>query len=217
MARPRKSDQSRQQLLDVGSQMLTDCGYHGTGIKQILNAVGVPKGSFYNFFPSKEAFVATIIYQYGEQVTEELRRAVEGYEQAPALVQLWYSFRNKVRNKLAAGESCACLLGSMSAEIAQANPLCNEALATVEAQWLQVLAASLANAQQQGDLRNDIAATELAPLLYNCWQGGLLQYQVSGDSDTLLSQLKTFIHMLATDQGKATLAPATEQENRNDK
>ena len=55
MARPRKSEHSRQDLLDTGSRMLTEFGYHGTGIKQVLDAVGVPKGSFYNFFPSKEA------------------------------------------------------------------------------------------------------------------------------------------------------------------
>ena len=99
MARPRKSEQAKQQLLDVGVQMLTEQGYHGTGIKQILDAVGVPKGSFYNFFPSKEAFVASIIYQYGDDVATESLRAVAGLEREPALIQLWYSFYNKVRNR----------------------------------------------------------------------------------------------------------------------
>ena len=81
MVRPRKSEHSRQELLDTGSRMLTEFGYHGTGIKQVLDAVGVPKGSFYNFFPSKEAFVAGIIYQYGEQATEDFRIALAGHEQ----------------------------------------------------------------------------------------------------------------------------------------
>lgn len=212
MARPRKSDHSRQQLLDTGSRMLTEFGYHGTGIKQVLDAVGVPKGSFYNFFPSKEAFVAGIIYQYGEQAAGEFRQALEGHEQAPAVVQVWLTFHNKVRNKLAAGESCACLLGAMSAEIAQASPLCNEAIATVEGRWLDTLELLIRNAQQQGDLRDDTTARELASLVYNCWQGSLLQYQVSGDSDVLLLQLKTLILTLATEQGRATLDRADTPE-----
>jgi len=78
MARPRKSDQARQQLLTTGSQMLIKNGYHGTGIKQVLDVVGVPKGSAYNFFSSKESYVASIIHHYGEQVAEEFRVATVG-------------------------------------------------------------------------------------------------------------------------------------------
>jgi AcrR family transcriptional regulator len=117
MARPRKSDHTKQLLLTTGSQMLTEHGSHGTGIKQVLDAVGVPKRSFYNFFPSKEAYVASIIYHYGEQVAEEFNAATAGLDGEPALVLLWCSFRNKVRNKLASGDSWACLLSAMSAEI----------------------------------------------------------------------------------------------------
>jgi TetR/AcrR family transcriptional regulator, transcriptional repressor for nem operon len=209
MARPRKSDQTRQQLLVAGSQMLTAHGYHGTGIKQVLDAVGVPKGSFYNFFPSKEAYVASIIYHYGEQVAEEFKAATAGLEGEPALVLLWCSFRNKVRNRLNTGESCACLLGAMSAEIGQASPLSREAITSVEQQWVQSIAGLIEQAQSQGDLRDDIPALELAPVLYNCWQGNLLQYQITDDADLLLQQLKTFIQALLTPQGELTFIRST--------
>jgi TetR/AcrR family transcriptional repressor of nem operon len=197
MARPRKSDHTKQLLLTTGSQMLTEHGYHGTGIKQVLDAVGVPKGSFYNFFPSKEAYVASIIHHYGEQVAEEFNAATAGLDGEPALVLLWCSFRNKVRNKLASGDSCACLLGAMSAEIGQASRLSREA-------------------QLQGDLRDDLSAAELAPVLYNCWQGNLLQYQITDDSTLLLEQLNTFIQTLLTTQRRHTLShPTACQEDSN--
>ena len=208
MARPRKSDHSRQLLLETGVQMLNEQGYHGTGIKQVLDAVGVPKGSFYNFFPSKEAFVASIIRQYSEDTSDEFSRALRGQENSPALLQLWYSFRNKVRNREAAGESCACLLGGLSAEIAQASPLCNEALAEVRALWLGTLHALVRQAQQQGHIQDRPGARDLAELIFNCWQGGLLQYQVSADVDALLHQLMTLMNNLATDSGRALLAAA---------
>jgi TetR/AcrR family transcriptional repressor of nem operon len=212
MARPRKSEQAKQQLLDVGVQMLTEQGYHGTGIKQILDAVGVPKGSFYNFFPSKEAFVASIIYQYGDDVAAESLRAVAGLEQEPALIQLWYSFYNKVRNREQAGESCACLLGALSAEIAQASTVCNEALSEVQNRWIEALERLVEQAQQQGDISRGDTAKDLAQLIYNCWQGGLLQYQVSGDTDALLKQFKTLMNSLLTDQGANSLAVTSLEE-----
>ena len=208
MARPRKSDHTRQLLLETGVQMLTEHGYHGTGIKQVLDAVGVPKGSFYNFFPSKEAFVASIIYQYEDDTGEEFMQAVAGFEREPALTQLWYSFRNKVRNREAAGKSCACLLGGLSAEIAQASPLCNKALAEVQQRWIDTLEALIERARQQGDVQTRASTRDTARLIFNCWQGGLLQYQVSGDTDALLHQLMTLMKNLATESGRALLAEA---------
>ena len=208
MARPRKSDHSKQLLLETGVQMLTEHGYHGTGIKQVLDAVGVPKGSFYNFFPSKEAFVASIIYQYGDDVAQEFSRALTGFEEAPALARLWYSFRNKVRNKQAAGETSACLLGGLSAEIAQASPLCNKALAEVQQQWIATLESLVTQARQEGDLERGASARDTAQLIFNCWQGGLLQYQVSGDTDALLQQLMTLLNHLTSDSGRKLLSQA---------
>ncbi|OUS39938.1 TetR family transcriptional regulator, partial [Oleispira antarctica] len=55
MNRPRRSEQTREALIEAGIEQLSRHGYHGTGIKQILDEVSVPKGSFYNFFASKEA------------------------------------------------------------------------------------------------------------------------------------------------------------------
>ena len=42
-------------LVDAGTQLMLEQGYHHTGIQDVLQAAGVPKGSFYYYFPSKEA------------------------------------------------------------------------------------------------------------------------------------------------------------------
>ncbi|USD20908.1 TetR/AcrR family transcriptional regulator [Microbulbifer variabilis] len=206
MARPRKSENTKEALLEAGTAMLTSQGYHGTGIKQVLDAVGVPKGSFYNYFPSKEAFVASIIHRYGQQIDAELAQTIINLDQAPGLIQLWCCFHNRVQNKVKVGQSCACLLGAMSAEVAQASPLCREAIESVEHRWLENLQSILHLAQDQGDLRSDVPADNLATLCYSVWQGSILQYQVSGDPNDLLRQLRTFFSTLVTQQGAQTLA-----------
>ncbi|BBM01912.1 TetR/AcrR family transcriptional regulator [Microbulbifer sp. GL-2] len=206
MARPRKSENTKEALLETGTAMLASQGYHGTGIKQVLDAVGVPKGSFYNYFPSKEAFVAGIIQHYGQQIDTELAQTRVSLGQVPGLILLWCCFQNRVQNKVQAGQSCACLLGAMSAEIAQANPLCRKAIESVERRWLENLQSILQVAQDQGDLRTDISSESLAPLCYSVWQGSILQYQVSGDPNDLLKQLRTFLSTLVTQQGAQTLS-----------
>ena len=43
-------------LVDGATRLILEQGYHQTGIQDVLQAAGVPKGSFYYYFPSKEAF-----------------------------------------------------------------------------------------------------------------------------------------------------------------
>lgn len=186
--------------------MLTDQGYHGTGIKQILDVAGVAKGSFYNFFPSKEAFVAAIITRYSEQTTEEFSLGIKNIKEEPVILQIWFGFYNKVKNKISQGESCACLFGAMSAEIAQASELCKTAIADAIKQLTADLVSQIRKAQQQGDLKDELSAETIAPLLYNCWQGSLLLYQVTDDPNLPLQQLKILLNTLATSQGQELLA-----------
>ncbi len=55
MGRPRLSHETKTRLLDEGVASLIGQGYHGTGIKEVLDQVKVPKGSFYNYLESKKA------------------------------------------------------------------------------------------------------------------------------------------------------------------
>ena len=56
--------ETRELLLRTGVEVLTEQGFSATGIDQILRRVGVPKGSFYNYFKNKEAFGAELIERY---------------------------------------------------------------------------------------------------------------------------------------------------------
>ena len=47
---------TRQKILEVGAEIIHLKGYNHTGLQEILQAAGVPKGSFYNYFKNKEDF-----------------------------------------------------------------------------------------------------------------------------------------------------------------
>ena len=52
---------TRTALLEAGMNIMIEKGYNNTGIQEVLLAVGVPKGSFYHYFDSKEDFALKII------------------------------------------------------------------------------------------------------------------------------------------------------------
>jgi len=55
---------TREALLRAGMLMLTESGFIRSGIDPILKSVGVPKGSFYHYFSSKEAFGLAVLARY---------------------------------------------------------------------------------------------------------------------------------------------------------
>ncbi|MDW8845036.1 TetR/AcrR family transcriptional regulator [Erwinia sp. MMLR14_017] len=58
-----KSD-TRKRLVSSGISVFLKHGYEGGGITAILNEAGMPKGSFYNLFPSKEEFACAALDAY---------------------------------------------------------------------------------------------------------------------------------------------------------
>lgn len=65
----------RDLILAKGAAVMTRRGYHGTGVQEIVQAAGIPKGSFYHYFASKEDFALQaleFIYQPRLQRAKEL-------------------------------------------------------------------------------------------------------------------------------------------------
>lgn len=195
MARPKRSEQTRAALINVGIEQISIHGYHGTGIKQILDEVNVPKGSFYNFFASKEAFVVELIQEYNRDLLLELETFQQGEgAKLSALEQLEYFYHFGIKKYGKSDKTC--LIGSLSVEIGAQNNACSVALNKATSHWMSLLSELFAAAQQAGDIRQEIASQQLAVLYWSTWEGALLRMNVSGDilqakqtMDILLNQL----------------------------
>ena len=68
--------------------MPTEKGYSATGIEEVLRSVDVPKGSFYHYFPSKEAFGAALIDSYATYFSPAEARQLLPERAAPPLERL---------------------------------------------------------------------------------------------------------------------------------
>ena len=59
-----KAEATRQNILDTGYSLVLSKGFSALGLQEILKVSGVPKGSFYHYFPSKEAFGCALLRDY---------------------------------------------------------------------------------------------------------------------------------------------------------
>ena len=197
MARPRRSEQTREALINAGIEQISMHGYHGTGIKQILDVVNVPKGSFYNFFHSKEAFVAELICEYSHKVHLQLTSYLQnqGANLGP-VEQLRDIYKYGLQEF--ANHQCqkSCLIGALAADIGAESVLCQEALKKAMNAWHASFSSLFEQAQKAGQLRTDVTATQLSSVYWSTWEGTLLKMKVTGDAkaaaDTMEMMLTTF-------------------------
>lgn len=184
MARIRRSEKTRENLLEQGINLLSEHGYHGTGLKLILDTVKVPKGSFYNYFASKEHFAAEILDTYSAQLLKQFDEyAARSTESPIELIESVYSIMLKTLE--ADGHIKGCLLGNMAAEIGGHSELCTQSMLKTLSQWKQRIVALIEQAQREQLAREDITAMQLADLLWCAWEGSLLRMKIEGNTETV--------------------------------
>jgi len=188
---PKPKPDTRGNLIQAGLRMIHADGYAATGIQGIVESVGVPKGSFYNHFPSKEAFGAAVVDAYFDRGLEKLRAILCDGEAAP-LDRLEAYFDDRIDALRAGGFARGCLLGNVSAEVADHSLLMREHLAGHFAAWGRFFEACIADAQEQGTIATRLPADLLGRFVLNSWEGALLRMRAE-KSDAPLVEFKRVV------------------------
>jgi TetR/AcrR family transcriptional regulator, transcriptional repressor for nem operon len=173
----RNANELKGKLLDEGVTLLMDRGYHGSGLQELVQKVGVPKGSFYNYFDSKDAFGAEVVGHYLDPFIRELDMHLKrsGLSAKEALRAYLDALIAELERRDFQG---GCLLGNLIGEIGDSAGLCQDALRAGVHRYRDKLREALARGQREGDFRTDRDATALADFLLDAWQGALLRMKI---------------------------------------
>lgn len=74
---------TRSVIVRRGTEMMTETGFFSTSIDQLLTTAGIPKGSFYHYFSSKEDFGLAVVENYADYFGRKLSRLFENTGRAP--------------------------------------------------------------------------------------------------------------------------------------
>jgi TetR/AcrR family transcriptional repressor of nem operon len=181
MSQPTQKQINKENLLNQGVVLLTRQGYHGTGLKEILDAVQIPKGSFYNYFGSKENFAAEVTQHYIAPFIKQLDQHLQCPE-CDALTAINRYFAELIHELENTDFQGGCLLGNLMGEIGDTSEVVRASLQEAVIQYRDLLETGLAKAQQEGTVRRDKSAQEMADLLVNTWQGVLLRMKIDKSS-----------------------------------
>jgi TetR/AcrR family transcriptional regulator, transcriptional repressor for nem operon len=168
----------REKLIEAALETLLAGGFNGVGVQEIADAAGVPKGSFYNHFDSKETLGAEIVERYGMNNT---RRGILLDKKVPPLRRLRTHFKALndmfINSKFERG----CLLGNFSAELANQSAVIRNSLAQLFERWTEDLEIAIEDAQSEGAVSSDFKAADIAAFLLDAYEGALLRARVQRD------------------------------------
>ncbi|WP_299199575.1 TetR/AcrR family transcriptional regulator [uncultured Amphritea sp.] len=196
MTRPKRNEHNREKILQTGMDLFNRKGYHGTGLKEILDSCQVPKGSFYNYFESKEQFAVEVLeysHQLEDEKWDERTSAAEGH----LLKRFLYAINLFIEDYENDPDSTGCLLTNMMGEVGNASDSFREIIRLSCDRVIDCIEESFKEGQLQGSFRADIPARALAQLFWDSWQGALLRTKVEASTTPLREVADTIFKLFA--------------------
>jgi TetR/AcrR family transcriptional regulator, transcriptional repressor for nem operon len=169
---------TREHLIKTGLESIHSNGYTATGVKEILDRAGVPKGSFYHYFPSKQAFAEEVLKRYGEGEYQRWTRIL-GDQKQPPLKRLRQYFDELVAVYGQKGPIRGCLLGNLSLEVADHSPALQSLLRASFGTWQQAIVELLQAAVEKNDLPASTKPNDLS------WEGALVRSKAEKSDEPL--------------------------------
>lgn len=165
---------TKTHLLDIGYQLIAKKGFTAVGIKQILDTAGIPKGSFYHYFASKEAFGEAIISNYF--VHYKMRLDAISNQDISAQQKLYNYFQNWYDTQQNGCDHGKCLVVKLSAEVADMSESMRLALNAGYQQIISWLAEQIKAGWADNSVPrlDNIAAESMAKRWYFAWLGASL-------------------------------------------
>lgn len=185
----RENTDTRETLIRSGTAVLTEQGFAAAGIDGILKQVGVPKGSFYYYFDSKESFGQALIENYASFFAHKLDKflldnALDPLQRIQAFVD------DAVRGMARYNFTRGCLVGNLGQEVANLPVNFRQLLLNILHLWEQRISECLSEAQHQGVLSLQADCDALAAYFWAGWEGAVMRAKLNGNADPL----HNFIH-----------------------
>ena len=175
---------AREKLIRAGIDLMSEKGLNSTGIEEVLELAGIPRGSFYYYFKSKNAFGLEVINAYVailsarlvDTLTDEkvspLQR-LQNYIDATEVFLNRYEFRR------------GCLVGNVSQDLAFLNDEIRAKVSETFNDLHLIVSRCLDDAVAAGELSADFNTAEFGKVFWVVWEGVILRARLDRSVEPL--------------------------------
>jgi TetR/AcrR family transcriptional repressor of nem operon len=191
----RENQDTRAELIRSGLEQLTESGFASSGLDQILKKVKVPKGSFYHYFASKEAFGQAVIENYAKYFANKLDACLSD-ESYPPLTRICNFVEDAKVGMIRHQFKRGCLVGNLGQEVDLLPESFRQQLIDIFHSWQSRIASCLKAAQLHGEISSDADCELLAEFFWIGWEGAVSRAKLVQDSKPLDNYFNHFIEAL---------------------
>lgn len=168
---------ARQHILDTAQPIIGKKGFSAVGLNELLQAAQIPKGSFYHYFASKDAFGEALLQDYFDTYMADMQCLFSAaVPESQKLLTYWQQWTD---NQSAHECSGKCLAVKLGAEVADLSEAMRLALNRGTARIIQCLTGALNRGAEQGSLHLVQPPESLATQLYALWLGASVMAKIT--------------------------------------
>ena len=185
----------REHILATGQRIMAGKGFSAVGLNEILTDAGVPKGSFYHYFASKEAFGVAMLARYFADYLAELDSTLSqpGLNMAQRLMNYWQQWQASQSFFDCQGK---CLAVKLGAEVADLSDSMRLTLKSGTSGIISRLAQALAAGVAEGSLVIDDEPGKVAESLYQLWLGASVMVKIVRTTDPFDSAMRMTLQVI---------------------
>jgi len=163
----------KDEILQSGLDLIWRNGYNGTSVKDIVDAAGIPKGSFYQYFESKEDFAKEAMNSVCELANSAMKPIMSDVSLSPvAKIRKLYEFRIHMATDEFHYEK-GCMLTNLTGEVANSNEHLRDLVGKMWIKMIRPLVDTIQEAIDQGEINGSHDANQLAEYLENAFRGAI--------------------------------------------
>jgi TetR/AcrR family transcriptional repressor of nem operon len=198
---PRKTQHSREKFIEAGIALVQRQSFDGIGVAEIAKVSGAPKGSFYNYFESKDIFGEAMMDAYADREIAGMREMYMRAKGSP--LEKLRTVIASFRDLFLGAEFEGCLVGCMAATSGN-DSACREASVRAFSKSKAVIEEFFEEAREAGELSDSVDTRQLAGLLQNMMQGAMIVAKAKGDGQAFDDVLDAFFPLIS----KGTAGPS---------
>ncbi|MCO1335417.1 TetR/AcrR family transcriptional regulator [Microbulbifer sp. OS29] len=189
-------EDTRQHLLDTGYSVMAVKGFSGVGLSEILKTAGIPKGSFYHYFKSKEQFGEALLEDYFQEYLKQMDECFSVRDRSAADSLLAY-FEAWMKSGDEGCDMHRCLVVKLSAEVADLSESMRIILRIGTDRIIERLQKGIESAIEEGSLVLPMNAYSAATTLYQLWLGASLLSKINRSMTPMVDAMSTTLGLLS--------------------
>jgi len=187
----------RQHILDTARPIIVGKGFAAVGLNEILTAAGIPKGSFYHYFASKENFGEELLESYFAEYQQNLDQLLfhQPGTGAQRLMSYWDAWQRSQSDRSLEHK---CLAVKLGAEVCDLSDSMRAVLKRGTSRLITTLSTCIEEGVSDGSLTGITDAHITGAQLYELWLGATLLEKIHRDGysfEVAMSSTRRILHL----------------------